>query len=1057
MNVIRKIWKFTWVTVSALVVLLLLLLFIISQLDINRYKGIIESEVSELTGRQLKIEGDLQIVYSLQPSLKLEKISFANAPWGRQEQMLSLELLQLKFELLPLLDERLVVNQLLLKGVDLSIETNADGKINWLLDIFTSDAPDSSEPFRLPFLPILQQVQFDAIHIYYVDVVSDIETDVVFGLQLSHSAIDEEVDFSVDGVVNQHAFNVTAETDFLNTVTAKNIAKQGIKLKLKADVLDVRVAVDGVIKNPLSAEGINISLMIEADDLDKTFKSATSQSIYQYLPDTGQQMSLSFSADLTDRENGYDISKLKLKLAGTDLTDTDNTDADLNDTDLTGDVSYVDQPGRPAVTAKLHSNKVNLNQFIAIQTGNTALREEKKPQPENKNAVIELPDVILPFDLLKLLDADIDYRVDYLQFDKLEPEKIKFNATLNDGKLQVKQFDLKLDGAPIQSSLLLDSSVEPPIVNVNLNIDNLQLGRILRSFEIQQLKSGALYSKVKLEARGNNFKSLLLSLKGESEIRLDDGSVKFQIEDKMHSADIDQLKLDFFGIKKPLKFNLKGDFGDDPLSLSGQIDSPFSVIDNEMVKLKLQLAALKIDFEADGSITRPLNIDSAELNIVLDTPESKESVLKISRLLAAVKPNKSIPDLPVKLQGLLTISPMDIRFEQMQFKAGKNDLSGTVIADLRGDRPSIDAKLESQLLDLNELAPQTIQESEEEKLKKQEEKSKKNKKSKKTRLFSTQPLPVLDGLDKLDLNLKYKLSKLISNKQSIDNIDLNLILKDSHLKIDPLSIDFSQGTIITQLELDSGKRTRFVLDVEIVKLRYDHLMAILGTREYAKGDLDSKVKLTSEGESISELMANLDGSVRLTTVDGTLNQGTLKLLSKDLVSMIPFTNTSDRQKINCGVVQFNINNGIAATHSMVVNTGAISALGTGDIDLTNESLSLYVAPRSKRTSLLRVAMVPVNITGPLNSPAIKPDVAGTTVSTTKTATNVSLIVATGGIWLLAEGLTNDLWDKFIDDTDYCARALAGDRIFPARITLYTEVEEDKKETDSRDDEDEFDN
>jgi uncharacterized protein involved in outer membrane biogenesis len=274
-------------------------------------------------------------------------------------------------------------------------------------------------------------------------------------------------------------------------------------------------------------------------------------------------------------------------------------------------------------------------------------------------------------------------------------------------------------------------------------------------------------------------------------------------------------------------------------------------------------------------------------------------------------------------------------------------------------------------------------------------------------------------------------------------------LKDSHLIIDPLSIDFSQGTIITKLELVSDKKLHFELDTEIIKLRYDRLMAILGTREYAKGELDAQLKLVGYGDTMSSLMASLNGSVRMTTVDGVLDSNSLKYLSKDLMSTLPFTDTSDRQNIKCGVMQFNISDGVAVAHSMVVNTGAVSALGTGSVDLKKETLSLYVAPRSKRTSVLKIALVPVNITGPLSSPSVTPDVAGSTISTTKTATNISLTVVTGGVWLLAEGLTNDLWDKFVDDTDYCARALAGDRIEPARIKLESEDDEDE------DDESEF--
>jgi len=1032
----RKIWSFIWITAAGLITLVMLLLIIISQLDLNRFKETIENQVTELTGRQLKIGGDLRLDLSMQPLIRIEKVSFANAPWGRQPEMLSFDLLQLQIKLRPLLENKLIVEQLLLVGADLSVESNAEGKVNWQLDSFTSDEIDESEPFELPFLPILQQVQFDAIHFYYGDVVENIETDVVINLQLSQSSIDKPAQLSANGIINEYPFDLSAETSFLSVVTTQNIADQGIKLKADVDALGVKVAVDGVIEKPVSAEGINITLLIEADDLDKTFVSATNQSIYQYLPKTEQQMSLNFSAKLRDITDGYDISAMKLKLA---------------DTDLSGNLTYVDQPDRPVITAKLHSDKVDLNQFLAEPMEKSELPGRVQQKIETEIASFELPDTDLPFEILELLDTEIIYSVDKFQFSDFAAEAIILNVSLSKGLLHIERFDFKFDGTPVKSTLMIDSGATLPRININAHIDKLQLDHVLQSFEIEQFKSGILSSKVKLKTQGRSIKSLLSGLKGEGKFQLDDASFEFSIEDKKHSADIDKFSLGFSGIDKPVVYKLKGNIDAEPLSLAGDLDSPLSIINNKRLQLKLELAAVKINLEVNGSINKPLDMGSAKLDIVLDIPSPKESILKISRIASAVEPNKNIPDQPVKLRGRLTVSPKLIRLEQIQLKAGKSDMSGVVIADLRGEKPFIDANLESQLLDLNELVPATIQVSEEEKVKKAE---KKKKKSKKIKLFSTEPLPVLDVLDEIDVNFKHKVSKLISNKQSVDNIDLNLTIKDSHLIIDPLSIGFSSGRVITKLELDSIRKTKLDLDVEVIKLRYDRLMAILGTREYAKGELDAKIKLTGEGESVSELMASLNGSIRLTTVDGELNQNSLKLLSKDLVSMIPFTDTSDRQEINCGVIQFNINNGIADTHSMVVNTGAISALGTGAIDLTNETLSLYVAPRTKHTSLLKVALVPVNITGPLSSPSVKPDVAGTTISTTKTATNVSLTVATGGLWLLAEGLTNDIWDKFVDDTDYCARALAGDRIVPSRIKL-VEEDDDEEESDLFDDDDDF--
>jgi uncharacterized protein involved in outer membrane biogenesis len=964
----------------------MLLLVIISQLDLNRFKDTIESQVSELTGRQLTIGGDMRIDLSLQPLIRLEKVKFANASWGRQPQMLSIDLLQLEINLRPLLDSVLHVEKIILEGVDLSVETNADGVNNWQLEKFSTDEPEvttteySSEPFQLPFLPILKKVKLNDIRFFYGDATSDIETEVVASLQLLHPDINEKVYLSANGRVNQHPFDISAEASFLTTVTAQNLIDQGINLKVNADALGAKLVVDGVIENPVSIEGVNIDISLNAADLDKTFMSATGQSLYQYLPKSDEALPLTFSANLVDIARGYELSAIKLELA---------------DTDIVGDLSYVKQPERPAFTAKLHSDKVNLNRFVAKFSGESEQPKSKKPTANNKIDAINLPDTELPFELLKSLDAVVEYSIGQFQFSQFEPKAIKLNATLDAGQLQIKQFDLQLDGAPVQSSFMIDSSARYPRISTRLNIDNLQLGKVLQGFNVDQLKSGLLKTRISLDTQGRSIKSLLLGLKGKATVELADGRVEFQVEDKTHLAEIDHFNLDFTGIKKPLKIDLDGRVGDEPLLLSGRLDSPVSIIENKRLKLKLKLAAAKINLEANGSITKPLNVDGAQLNIALEIQEPKESILKISRIVPAVQPNKNIPDIPFSLQGLLTVSQARLRFEQMKVKAGKSDLSGYVFVDVRGEKPVIDAGLESQLLDLNELVPATIQVSEEEKLKKEKEKEIEKNKNKKSKIFSTEPLPVLDVLDEVDISLKYKLSKLISNKQTIDNIGLKLAIKDSRLIIDPLLVNFSQGTIITKIDLNSIEQTQLDIDIEVIKLRYDRLMAILGTREYAKGELDAKIKLTGEGESVSELMTSLNGSIRLTTVDGELNQNSLKLLSKDLVSVIPFTDTSDRQKINCAVVQFNINNGIADTHSMVINTGAISALGTGGIDLTNETLSLYVAPRTKHTSLLQVALVPVNITGSLSSPSVKPDIAGSTISTTKTATNISLTIATG--------------------------------------------------------------
>ena len=1066
---IRKIWRFVWITVTVVIGILLLLLVVISQLDLNQFKGAIETQVAELTGRQLTIAGDLQVDISMQPSIRIEKLSFANASWGKQTQMLSLELLLLKIELLPLLDKKLVVEKMSLKGGYLSVETNADGKNNWQLEKFASEEPeistieDTSKPFELPFLPILRQVQFDAINFYYGNAAENIETDVVFNLQFSQSDKSEAIHLSADGSVNQQVFTLSGETRFLDTVTTKNLTDLGFRFKADVDALGMTLAVSGVIESPLTVEGVDIVFSIEADDLDKTVTVATGQSIYRFIPESEQLLSLNLSAQLADINNGYELSDFKLKLA---------------DTDVSGKLSYIEHADRPEIAAKLFSDNINLDLFLAKQIEAVKTSENKKGQAgknkqqekntgKNKNTTIKLPDAVLPFDIFEMLNADINLNIEQLQYDGIKPKAIKLNAILRDGLLQVEQFNLNLNGASVRSSLTIDSRQNTtPRIKTTLNIDKLKLGRLAQRLQIEQFKAGVLQTRIKLASRGKSVKSLLMGLEGNADVQVNNVRLEFKKleqpatdqqviehrDERKHIANIKQLKIDFVGISQPFNYRLNGEIDNQPLLLSGSIDSLNSILNNKTLELQLKLEAFKIAFEAEGNIVTPLDLETALIDVSLGIPDPKESIRGIAQFVPAIKQNENIAGLPIAFKGKLTATSDTIRFDDMLLKAASNDLSGDVSADFRGDKPFIEATFESQLLDLNEIFPVTkLQENEVSKVTEKKPDNSPVKNSEKTKLFSDEPFPALNAMASVDIHFKYTLKKLISNEQTIDNIWLNLILKDSLLKLDPLSIDFAKGTIKTNLAFSAGEKPHFQLDSTITNLDYGRLLTILGIHEYARGKLDAEIKLAGEGDSVSALMASLDGGLRVTTVNGLLDSKALKFLSKDVASFIPFTDKSDRQKIKCGVVQFDIHNGIASTHSMVINTGSISALGTGDINLGNETLSLYIAPRSKRTSVLTLALVPVNITGPLSAPSIKPDLAGTTISATQTATNIGLTIVTSGIWLLAEGLTNKLWDQFIDDTDYCAKALAGEKIVPLRIKLEAETAEDDGLSDILDD------
>ena len=99
--------------------------------DVGRYKEFIARKVSEKTGRELVIAGDFDLSISFSPSIVANDVTFQNAAWGSEAEMLKLGHVEAEVELFPMLTGDIRVKRLILEDLDLLIETNADGLGNW--------------------------------------------------------------------------------------------------------------------------------------------------------------------------------------------------------------------------------------------------------------------------------------------------------------------------------------------------------------------------------------------------------------------------------------------------------------------------------------------------------------------------------------------------------------------------------------------------------------------------------------------------------------------------------------------------------------------------------------------------------------------------------------------------------------------------------------------------------------------------------------------------------------------------------------------------------------
>lgn len=99
--------------------------------DPDSLKPRIIAAVKQQTGRDLTLQGGIHLQLSLQPTLTVQGVSFANPPGFSRPQMATLERLDLTLALLPLLSHQVEIDRLVLVKPDILLETDAKGQPNW--------------------------------------------------------------------------------------------------------------------------------------------------------------------------------------------------------------------------------------------------------------------------------------------------------------------------------------------------------------------------------------------------------------------------------------------------------------------------------------------------------------------------------------------------------------------------------------------------------------------------------------------------------------------------------------------------------------------------------------------------------------------------------------------------------------------------------------------------------------------------------------------------------------------------------------------------------------
>ncbi|MDZ7712373.1 MAG: AsmA family protein [Rhodovibrio sp.] len=468
----------------------------LASLDLESYRGEIERRAEDATGRELKVTGAMSLSVGLSPAVQVAGVSFANADWGSRAEMATIERFEVEVALLPLLTGEVRVSRLVLVKPDILLEIGPDGQGNWALGETGAQQDDAAGPSARR-LPDVSGVRIQDATVRY----RDNQTGVELVTNVAEASLDSAGDglaIRAEGTYQSVPFELDGTVGALSSLLA-GTGRYPLDLNIRAEDTELKLA------GTLDQRGRDVSPDVEISAKTDSLANLTALSGLPdlKLPDVGPA---TLQSRVRGTEAGYRFSGLKADLAGSDLAG----DATV---DLAGE--------RIRLTADLSSSTLDLRPFSATA--------EAAASDVGSDAGRLFPDTPLPLAALRQLDAEVQLKAGVVKLSQaFSVNELRLAARAEGGRLELTPLEGKLADGTANLALVLDARRSPAEVSIDLDVAQLDYGRLLRDLDISDGIDGTVDVRANLTGRGDSPHAIAASLDGGLEIvggegRIDNG------------------------------------------------------------------------------------------------------------------------------------------------------------------------------------------------------------------------------------------------------------------------------------------------------------------------------------------------------------------------------------------------------------------------------------------------------------------------------------------------------------------------------------------------------
>ena len=430
----------------------------------------------------------------------------------------------------------------------------------------------------------------------------------------------------------------------------------------------------------------------------------------------------------------------------------------------------------------------------------------------------------------------------------------------------------------------------------------------------------------------------------------------------------------------------KGELNDKPFTLRVSGGPLVWAETHKPYPFDVRMAASDIRASARGVLPHPFDLTHLDVMLSLAGKDLADGYY----LTGLALPNTP----PYSISGRLRAVGTKYEFTDVKGRLGGSDINGVVTVDMKTGSPVMDANLFSHSLTLADLgptfggsAPSPKEEAQAAQAKGHPTKAKAKLALAKglshgitgsagTQTANTFLLPTaklqIDRLRGMNATLHYHADQVKAQDLPLKQVALNLQLRDNVLRLDPFEFTMPEGKIAGTVVIDARQN----IPAEQMDVRLTHVqLAQFHTKGASKppfeGTLVGRLKVHGTGDSIHAFASTADGTLSVVVPHGDIEQAFAEFAGIDVVRGLGLLLKKNQQQtaVNCGIADFDAQNGIAKVKQVVFDTQVVLLTGLGDVDLRNERLHIQLTGRPKKFRFA-VLRTPIEIKGTLSHPAV---------------------------------------------------------------------------------------